>query len=112
MRLALLAAAVLSLAAAGCSKSNPASGAPAATASSAAPAAKPAAEIPSLTVDEVDHELAAKQITAVDCNGDRLRQKYGVIPGAILLADIEDYGANVLPADKNTKLVFYCHDPG
>lgn len=109
MRLALLAA-VLSLAVAGCSKSRPA---PAAKASAAAPAAKPAAaEIPSLTVDEVDRELAAKQITAVDCNGDRLRKKYGVIPGAILLADLEAYDASVLPADKNTKLVFYCHDPG
>src|SRR5690349_17793747 len=102
MRLALVAA-VLSLAAAGCSKSKPA---PAATASSAAPAAKPAAaEIPSLTVDEVDHELAAKQITAVDCNDDLLRKKTGVIPGAILLADIENYDASVLPADKGAKLV-------
>ena len=112
MRLALLAA-VLSLAAAGCSKSKSAPGAPAATASSAAPAAKPAAaEIPSLTVDEVDHELAAKQITAVDCNDNLLRRKTGVIPGAILLADIESYDASVLPADKGAKLVFYCHDPG
>lgn len=108
MRLALLAA-VLSLAAAGCSKSQPA---PAATAPAAAPAAKPAAEIPSLTVDEVEHELAAKQITAVDCNDNLLRRKLGIIPGAILLADLESYDASVLPADKTTKLVFYCHDPG
>jgi hypothetical protein len=110
MRLALLAA-VLSLAAAGCSKSRPA---PGATAAPAAAAAKPAAkaEIPSLTVDEVDHELAAKQITAVDCNDNLLRKKTGVIPGAILLADIESYDASVLPADKGAKLVFYCHDPG
>ena len=109
MRLALLAA-VLSLAAAGCSKSKPA---PTATASAAAPAAKPAAaEIPSMTVDEVDHELAAKQITAVDCNDNLLRRKMGVIPGAILLADIESYDASVLPADKGAKLVFYCHNRG
>lgn len=110
MRTALLAA-VLSLAAVGCSKSKPA---PAASAAAAAPAAKAAAEapIPSLTVDEVDKELAAKQITAVDCNPELTRKHMGVVPGAILLSDDENYAASALPADKATKLVFYCANSG
>ena len=61
-----------------------------------------------LTVDEVAAQVEAKQITPVDCNGDGTREKMGVVPGAILITDEEQYGPSELPADKNTKLVFYC----
>ena len=65
-------------------------------------------QFPKLTPDEVEKELAAKTITPVDCNGDGTREKMGHLPGAILVTDEEQYGASELPADKSTKLVFYC----
>ena len=106
----LLLAAVLSVAAAaGCSKSSPAGS----TASAApSPAPKAGQKIPSMTIDQVDQALAAKQITPVDCNSDRARKRTGVVPGAILLTDDVSYAASELPADKTTKLVFYCANPG
>jgi hypothetical protein len=69
-------------------------------------------ELPDMTVDEVAAGLDAKQLTAVDCNSDKTRKKHGVLPGAILVEDEESYPASVLPADKATKLVFYCSGPG
>ena len=99
----LLFAAVMSVAAlAGCSKDK--------ADSHGSAAAKD--EFPSLTLDEVERDLAAKQIVAVDCNGDRTRKKLGVLPGAILISDEELYQASELPADTAAKLVFYCSDPG
>ena len=87
----------------GCSKSDSAEAGPNETKKE---------EIPAMTVDQVDHEVAAKQVQAVDCNMDQLRKKLGVVPGAILLSDNHDYPASVLPASKAAKLVFYCADPG
>jgi ABC-type Fe3+-citrate transport system substrate-binding protein len=102
MRKILLA---LSLAAsiAGCSKSDTAQ---------AGPSESKKDEVPAMTVDEVDREVAAKQVQAVDCNHDQLRKKLGVVPGAILVSSSSDYPASILPADKAAKLVFYCADPG
>ena len=100
----VLLAATLSLASiAGCAKSD-----------KAEPAKTEKAEdtLPSMTVDEVDSALAAKQATAVDCNGDKTRKKLGVVPGAILVSDEETFAAGELPADKSAKLVFYCANPG
>lgn len=68
-------------------------------------------QLPVMTPDEVEKALAAKEVVAVDCNGDRTRKKYGVLPGAILTSE-EDFPASELPADTSTKLVFYCADPG
>jgi hypothetical protein len=75
-------------------------------------AAKAQDNLPTMTIDEVDQAITAKQAQAVDCNGERTRKKNGVVPGAILISDEEQYPASELPADKNTKLVFYCADPG
>jgi hypothetical protein len=69
-------------------------------------------EFPSMTMDEVQKGLDAKTLTAVDCNGDRTRKKLGVLPGAISVTDEESFAASELPADKTTKLVFYCANPG
>lgn len=71
-----------------------------------------AAELPTMSLDDVERGLAAKELVAVDCNGDRTRKKQGVLPGAILISDEEAFAASELPADKTTKLVFYCADPG
>jgi len=68
--------------------------------------------LPTLTMDEVEKALADKQAVAIDCNGDRTRKKNGVLPGAILISDEEQYPASELPTDKTMKLVFYCADPG
>ena len=77
-----------------------------------APAAKAEETFPTMTVDQVGAALAAKQITAVDCNGEMTRKHMGVVPGAILVTDEAEYAPSELPADKTTKLVFYCSNPG
>ena len=113
MRHILLAAALAVAAVAGCSKSDPTSTASAAPKPAAKPAPKADSQkIPSMTIDQVDQALAAKQITPVDCNSDMSRKRTGVVPGAILLTDDVNYAASELPADKTTKLVFYCANPG
>jgi hypothetical protein len=78
----------------------------------AAAADKAKADFPAMTMDEVQKGIEAKQLTAVDCNGDRTRKKLGVLPGAIAVSDEESFAASELPADKTTKLVFYCANPG
>jgi hypothetical protein len=108
MRNFLLAAALSITAVAGCSKPDKTVSAPAADKT----ADKAADNLPSMTIDEVDRALAANEAKAVDCNGDPLRKKMGVVPSAILVTDDETYAASELPADKATKLVFYCADPG
>lgn len=115
MRHILLAAVLSVAAAAGCSKSDPTSTASAAPKPAAPAAPAPKADpqkIPSMTIDQVDQALAAKQVTPVDCNSDMSRKHTGVVPGAILLTDDVNYAASELPADKTTKLVFYCANPG
>ena len=73
---------------------------------------KAKAEFPAMTMDEVQKGIDAKQLTAVDCNGDFTRKNLGVLPGAIAVSDEESFAASELPADKTTKLVFYCANPG
>ena len=102
MRKLLLIAA---LAITGCAKSE---GGGAGSGGSAAADIK----IPDITVDQLDHDLQAKAATAVDCNGERTRKKQGVVPGAIIISDEDTFAATELPADKATKLVFYCANPG
>jgi hypothetical protein len=104
MRNLLLATALSITAVAGCSKPDKAPSAPAAD--------KAETKLSSMTIDEVDHALAANEAKPVDCNGDSLRKKLGVVPGAILVTDDDSYAASELPADKATKLVFYCADSG
>jgi len=70
------------------------------------------ANLPEISVEDVATGLEAKQLTVVDCNGDKTRKKVGVLPGAILVEDEETYPASVLPTDKTAKLVFYCGGPG
>lgn len=96
----LLLASVLALSgASGCSNEKTGSG-------------KAGAHVSEMSPDEVEKGLAANQLTAIDCNGDKLRKKHGVLPGAVLLADEEVFVASQLPADKTRKLVFYCSGPG
>ena len=48
--------------------------------------------------------------TICDANSADTRERYGVIPGAVLLSNYRDYEPETeLPADTGAKLVFYCH---
>ncbi|MBA3453641.1 MAG: rhodanese-like domain-containing protein [Deltaproteobacteria bacterium] len=71
-------------------------------------AVKATAEIPTITIDQLDTMLAKSVCVPVDANGERTRQKMGVIPGAVLLTDSETFTPAELPADKAKTLVFYC----
>ncbi len=67
-----------------------------------------AADAPVIGVDEVSTLLAAKQAVAIDANGDDTRQKFGTVPGAVLLSNARTFDVSELPADKGKQLVFYC----
>jgi len=115
----LISLATLSLSTLACDqpKEEPApapSAAPEAKAAKEAPkdadepkAADPHAEFANLAAEEVETLLAKKGCVPVDANGAETREKYGIVPGAVLLSGA-DYEAKELPEDKATKLVFYC----
>ncbi len=60
------------------------------------------------TVADVATWTKSKAATPIDANGKETRSSQGVIPGAVLLTSSSGYAVSELPADKNTKLVFYC----
>lgn len=60
------------------------------------------------TVAQVATWTKEKKATPVDANGAETRSKQGVIPGAVLLTSSSQYAVSELPADKSSKLVFYC----
>lgn len=95
MRSILLAVLLAAGVTAGCSKSDHTH-------------AAEAAKLPTATVDEVDQAIAKGDCVPVDTNGEATRKKMGVVPGAVLLTDSEDYKLSELPADKSKALVFYC----
>jgi hypothetical protein len=104
MRNVLFAVALAAAAFSGCKKSD---GDKAAT-------AEPAEDdnLPTISIDDADQALTAKQATAIDCNGDKTRKKFGIVPGAVLISDEETFPASELPPDKARKLIFYCSGPG
>jgi rhodanese-related sulfurtransferase len=62
-----------------------------------------------VTVDELVTLRSGATVTVCDANGASAREKYGVIPGAVLLSSSGDYDvASELPAEKASKVVFYC----
>jgi phosphoribosylformylglycinamidine (FGAM) synthase-like amidotransferase family enzyme len=101
MRTTLFACALAISAVAGCSKGD-----------QAKTEQKDEQKLATMTMDEVEAAITSGQASAVDCNGDRTRKKDGILPGAIMVTDEEQYGASELPADKSRKLIFYCADPG
>jgi rhodanese-related sulfurtransferase len=116
MRTLLLATLLGCAAGAGCAKPQDRPAAdranlafPAERANLAFPAERAAAQVPTVTVDELDRMLARHDGQAVDANGQVTRQRLGVIPGAVLLRDPEAPDAIAqLPSDRSTSLVFYC----
>jgi hypothetical protein len=96
----LLFSAIIAIASVGCSDKSKDSG------------SKVEHDLTEMSVDEVAAGLEAKTLTVVDCNSEKTRKKAGILPGAILIDDEETFPASALPADKTTKLVFYCGGPG
>lgn len=70
------------------------------------------ADLPEISVADVAAGLEAKTLTVYDCNSDKTRKKVGILPGAVLVSDEETFTADILPADKAAKIVFYCGGPG
>ncbi len=72
------------------------------------------ADLSGLQVMEVE-ELAAwkarrADLTICDANNEKTRQRFGVIPGAVLLSNYRDYDPSAeLPGDRDATVVFYCH---
>jgi rhodanese-related sulfurtransferase len=53
----------------------------------------------------------SSKVQVYDANHPSTRERFGVIAGAHLLSSNDNYDvAKELPADKNTKIVFYCTD--
>ena len=98
MRTFLLVSLLAATAAAGCSRP-----------AEHGAAAEQAAKISAVSVDELDQLLARNDAKPVDANGVSTRRQMGVIPGAVLLTDMDSL--DNLPADKATNLVFYCANP-
>jgi rhodanese-related sulfurtransferase len=61
-----------------------------------------------VTVTELASWTKEKKATAVDANGQKTREKEGVIPGAVLLTSSSEYAIKELPTAKDSRLVFYC----
>ncbi len=114
-RLMITLSALAVLGAVGCDKKTEAAAeAPAEKVAEKAQTETPEAaeqKLPELSVDQVDTLLNKKdaKVAVVDANGDDTRKDKGTIPGAILLTSFKDYDVKKeLPADMDTKLVFYC----
>ncbi len=69
-----------------------------------------AGSYPDITIGELKHAIAAKNVTIIDVNGTD-SYKEGHIPGAIDYASTKDKLASVLPKDKNALVVAYCGGP-
>jgi rhodanese-related sulfurtransferase len=62
-----------------------------------------------LSVSEVVELQKTGSAVILDANGPDYRRENGTVPGAVLLSSAAKYvTATELPADKGTKLVFYC----
>ena len=70
---------------------------------------EPWADIPVVSIDELETMMSAETCTVVDANGVDTRKEFGVIPGAVQLTNYKsDTMVSELPSDKDAKLVFYC----
>jgi rhodanese-related sulfurtransferase len=65
-------------------------------------------QLSELSVPQVASALKDKRAVVVDANNPETRQRYGVVPGAVLLTDHRSFALTELPKDKAQALVFYC----
>jgi len=61
-----------------------------------------------VSVPDVARFVEDKSAAIYDANGAETRQKYGVVPGAVLLSNHKEYPLSELPPEKSKPLVFYC----
>jgi len=61
-----------------------------------------------VSLDDVEHMLSAKDVAIYDANPEEVFKK-NHLPGARFVDGT--FGAGSLPADKATRLVFYCANP-
>jgi rhodanese-related sulfurtransferase len=61
-----------------------------------------------VSVPDVARFVEDKSAVIYDANGAETRQKYGVVPGAVLLSNHKEYPLSELPPEKSKALVFYC----
>lgn len=68
------------------------------------------ANLATLSISEVAKLLKTDNAAVIcDANGESIRERYGVIPGAVLLAGYgRDEVTASLPTKKDAPLVFYC----
>ncbi len=72
-----------------------------------------AGAIAELSVADVASLLQKNAAVVVDANGAETRREQGIVPSARLLTSSGSFDpATELPADKGTKLVFYCGNEG
>jgi len=74
-----------------------------------APALRAAEDLPFISTEDLSKGIKDKSLFVVDCNTPEVYQK-GHIPGALHMNSSEPDG-KLLPADKNTALIFYCKNP-
>ena len=69
-----------------------------------------APQVAAISVRTLEQGIQAGTHQAVDVNGPGTRAEFGKVQGAILLSGV-DYEEGELPADKASKLAFYCSSP-
>ncbi len=79
-------------------------------AADAAKTEKEAMAFPDISKADLDHAIAAKEVTLIDCNG-TTSYAAGRIPGAMDFAVVGKDLATHLPKDKSALIVSYCGGP-
>jgi rhodanese-related sulfurtransferase len=64
-------------------------------------------QIPEISVDDADADIQSGAVV-LDANSEGTREKYGTVPGAVILTSSYKYDLAQLPEDKTKDLIFYC----
>jgi len=64
-------------------------------------------ELPEISVDDADAAIQSGAVV-LDANSEGTREKYGTVPGAMILTSSYKYDLAQLPEDKSKDLIFYC----
>jgi rhodanese-related sulfurtransferase len=64
-------------------------------------------QIPEISVDDADAAIQSGAVV-LDANSEGTREKYGTVPGAVILTSSYKYDLAQLPEDKTKDLIFYC----
>ena len=64
-------------------------------------------EIPEISVEDADKAIQSGAVV-LDANSEGTREKYGTVPGAVILTSSYKYDLAQLPEDQSKDLIFYC----